>query len=189
MSENPNKNASAKPEKITDDKLDAVVPKLIRPLRMLSSAADGEVLAAVRVILQVLIAAGLDIHVLVSRVEHGKDDDGKLTAAEVQAIYDKGFADGHSKGAEQGRRSAVIAAARPMSIMDTSDVGSGVNGHHWFEIVQHCATNRDRIHRDKDREFIDSIYEQIALHGRSPSPPQAKWLRDIFNQRFGGRID
>ena len=39
---------------------------------MLSSSADGEVLTAVHVLLQVLAAAGLDIHVLASRIEHGK---------------------------------------------------------------------------------------------------------------------
>jgi hypothetical protein len=136
---------------------------------------------------QVLITSGTDIHAVADRIEEPPSQ--KLTAAEVQAIYDKGFADGHSKGAEQGRRSAVIATARPMGILDTSDVGPGVNGHSWFEIAQHCAAHKDRIYRDKDRDFIDSIFEQIAIRGRSPSPPQAKWLRDIFNQRFGGRID
>ena len=80
-----------------------------------------------------------------------------------RAIYDKGFADGHSKGAEQGRRSAVIAAARPMGILDTSDVGPGVNGYGWFEIAQHCAANKHRVSRDKDRDFVESVYEQIAL--------------------------
>ena len=107
----------------------------------------------------------------------------------MQTIYDKGFADGHSKGAEQGRRSAVIAAARPMGIMDTSDIGPGVNGHGWFEIAQHCAAHKDWIHRDKDREFVDSVYRADSASRQIPTPPQAKWLRDIFNQRFGGRID
>ena len=93
-----------------------------------------------------------------------------------------------AKGAEQGRRSAVIAAARPMGILDTSDVGPGVNGHSWFEIAQHCAAHKDRIYRDKDRDFVDSIFEQLVSRQPTTTPPQAKWLRDIFNQRFGGRI-
>jgi hypothetical protein len=172
---------------IMSNQFNAIMPKLASRLRMLSSDADREVINAARAVLNTLASVGLDIHALVERLEHGGNE--KLTAAEVQAIYDKGFADGHSKGAEQGRRSAVIATARPMGILDTSDVGPGVNGHSWFEIAQHCAAHKDRINRDKDRDFIDSIFEQMAIQGRSPSPRQAKWLRDIFNQRFGGRID
>ena len=166
------------------EKLDPVMPKLVQLLLMLGSSSDGECLNAARATLRLLIGIDADMHDLVDRLQKSK-----LTAAEVQAIYDKGFADGHSKGAEQGRRSAVIATARPMGIMDTSDIGPGVNGHGWFEIAQHCAAHKDWIYRDKDREFVDSVYEQIAFGRKSPTPPQAKWLRDIFNQRFGGRID
>jgi hypothetical protein len=168
------------------DQFNAIMPKLASRLRMLSSDADREVINAARAVLNILAGIGLDIHALVERLEHGGNEE--LTAAEVQAIYDKGFADGHSAGAEQGRRSAVIATARPMGVMDTSDVGPGVNGHGWFEIAQHCAAHKDWIYRDKDRGFIDSVYEQMAFRGKPPTPPQAKWLRDIFNQRFGGRI-
>ena len=159
-----------------------------RWLRMLSSSADMEVLNAARALLQVLANAGLDIHALVERIQRGGDDE-KLSAAEMQAIYDKGFANGHSKGAEQGRRSAVIAAAMPMGIIDTSDVGPGVNGYGWFEIAQHCAAHKDRIHRDKDARFRRDSVRADCRSRQIPTPPQAKWLRDIFNQRFGGRID
>ena len=169
--------------------LNPITRKVAAMLRRLGSDTDANVLITIRMLRQVLIAAGTDIHAVADRVEEPPQPPQKITAAEVQAIYDEGYSKGHADGAEQGRRSAVIATARPMSILDTSDVGPGVNGHSWFEIAQHCATNRDRIYRDKDREFVDSVYEQIALRGRAPSPPQAKWLRDIFNQRFGGRID
>ena len=108
---------------------------------------------------------------------------------EMQKIYDAAYAKGHADGAEQGRRSAVIAAAMPMAMLDTSDVGPGVNGYSWLEIAHYCADNKHRVSRDRDREFIDSIFEQLASSRRPISPPQAKWLRDIFKQRFAGRID
>jgi hypothetical protein len=191
MSEKP---ITQKLDKATDQKLDTVVPKLVRMLGMLTSSADGEVLTTVYAFLQVLTDAGLDIHALRSRIEHGKykekeEENKQLSAAEMQKIYDAAYAQGHADGIETGRRSAIIAAAMPMGIIDSSDVGSGVNGHSWLEIAQYCADNKHRVFRDKDRQFVDSIFEQIAYRQKTPSPPQAKWLRDIFNQRFGGRID
>ena len=176
-------------DKVTDKKLDAVVPKLVRLLGMLTSSADGEVVNTAHALLQVLTNAGLDIHVLVSRIEHGKHEVEKLSAHEMQQIYDTAYAKGHADGAEQGRRGAVIAAAMPMAMLDTSDVGPGVNGYTWLEIGHYCADNKHRVSRDRDREFIDSVFEQLTSGRRSISPPQAKWLRDIFKQRFAGRID
>jgi hypothetical protein len=180
---------SNKLDKVTNEKLDAVVPKLVRLMGMLTSDSDREVITAAHALLQVLTNAGLDIHVLVSRIEHGKNDDGKLSAGQMQKIHEAAYAKGYAEGTEQGRRSAVIAAAMPTGIMDTSDVGPGINGHSWFEVAQHCATNKHRINRDRDREFVDSIFDQLSFRHKPPSPPQAKWLQDIFNQRFGGRID
>ena len=98
-------------------------------LRRLGDGTDRDILLTIHMLRQVLITAGTDIHAVADRIEEPPSQ--KLTAADVQAISDKGFADGHSKGAEQGRRSAVIATARPMGILDTSGVGLGVNGHSW----------------------------------------------------------
>ena len=70
------------------EKLDAVVPRLVPLIRMLSSTAEREVLNAVRALLRLLASAGLDIHALAERVEHGGNE--PLSAAEMQRIYDKG---------------------------------------------------------------------------------------------------
>ena len=169
------------------DKIKAVLPKIGPLLRRLTSSADNEVVSAAHLLLRVLAGAGLDIHALVDRIEHGGDE--KLSATEMQQIYDQAYAKGHADGAEQGRRSAVIAAAMPMVMLDTSDIGPGVNGYSWLEIAHYCADNKHRVSRDRDREFIDSVFEQLASGRRPISPPQAKWLRDIFKQRFAGRID
>ena len=130
------------------EKLDAVVPKLVPLIRMLSSTAEREVLNAVRALLRLLASVGLDIHALAERVEHGGDE--PLSAAEMQRIYDKGFEDGFAKGAEHGRRSAVIAA-QPIGVFATR-VDSGVNGYSWQQIAAalrrqqaSCSTARTSI--------------------------------------------
>ena len=164
------------------EKLDAVVPRLVPLIRMLSSSAEREVLNAVRALLRLLASAGLDIHALAERVEHGNEP---LSAAEMQRIYDKGFEDGFAKGAEHGRRSAVITA-QSVGVFATH-VDSGINSYSWQEIAQHCAANSSLFH-GKDLDFVESIAEQLTYRG-SPTPAQAKWLRDLFMRKFGGRIE
>ena len=188
------------------DKLNALMPKIEPLLRRLSvGTPDNEIIIAVHLAQQLLAGNGLDIHDMVERFKtlqqvlaNSGFDNNKLaellknpplSAGEMQSIYDKGYADGHAVGAEQGRRSAVIAAAMPMGMIDTTDVGPGVNGYSWLEIAHYCADNKHFIARDREREFIDSVFEQLASSRRPISPPQAKWLRDIFKQRFAGRID
>jgi hypothetical protein len=140
---------------------------------------------AVGMLPPVLAILGFDIGVLIERVARGGDD--KLSAGEMQEIHDAAYAKGYAEGADQGRRSAVIAAAMPMKIADTSDIGPGVNGYSWLEIAKHCALNR-HLFSGKEQGFIDDMPEKIVKYGR-PTPPQAKWLGDIFNKRFGGTID
>jgi hypothetical protein len=164
------------------EKLDTVVPKLVPLIRMLSSTAEREVLNAVRALLRLLASAGLDIHAVAERVEHGNEP---LSAAEMQRIYDKGFGDGFSKGAEHGRRGAVVAA-QPIGVFATH-VDSGINSYSWQEIAQHCTANNSLFH-GKDLDFVESIAEQLTYRSH-PTPAQAKWLRDLFMRKFGGRIE
>jgi hypothetical protein len=170
------------------EKLNTLMPKIAPLLRMLSSSAEGEIVNAVRALVRVLASAGLDIHVLVERIEHGGDE--KLSAGEMQKIYDAAYAKGHADGTEQGRRSAVIAAAMPVrtfAINGGGDVGPGVNGHSWLEIAQHCKANK-HLFSGKSLNFIEDMPEKIGSFGR-PTLAQAKWLKDLFIQKCGGRID
>jgi len=164
------------------EKLDAVVPRLVPLIRMLSSTAEREVLNAVRALLRLLANAGLDIHALAERVEHGGNE--LLSAAEMQRIFDKGYEEGFAKGTEHGRRAVI--AVQPVGMFATH-VDSGINGYSWQEIAQHCATNRSLFH-GKELDFVESIAEQLTYRD-SPTPAQAKWLRDLFMRKFGGRIE
>lgn len=166
------------------EQLDAVVPKLVPLIRMLSSSAEREVLNAVGALLRLLAGAGLDIHALAERVENCGDD--KLTAAEMQRIYDKGFEDGFAKGAEHGRRSAVLAAAQPIGGFATG-ADDGVNGYSWQQIAAYCAANKHLFH-GKALDFIEDMPAKLAAF-HNPTPAQGKWLRDLFLRKCGGRIE
>ena len=153
---------------------------------MLSSNTEGEAIAAVNAILRVLATAGLDIHTLVSRVEHGKAGDGK-TDEELQKALDeaveKGIQIGLAKGIEQGRRSAVIAAAPSMIAL--GDVGTGVNGYSWLEIAEHAERNLHRLN-DWEKGFIENVTRKLRY--KPPSINEAAKLHQIFHQRFGEKI-
>ena len=166
------------------EKLNAVMPKLVPLIRMLSSTAEREVLNAGRALLRLLASAGLDIHALAERVEHGGDE--PLSAAEMQRIYDKGFEDGFAKGAEHGRRSAVIAA-QPIGVFATAR-------RRWGERLQLAADRGSTAPPTSTcstaRTSISSRVCRATRDYRSnPTPAQAKWLRDLFMRKFGGRIE
>jgi hypothetical protein len=165
---------------------DGVVPKLVPLVRMLSSSAPGEILNAVRAILRLLANANLDIHALVECIERGSKapDNSPLAAQEMQKIYDTAYAKGFNDGSMHGRKSAVLAGA-PIATFG-NDVGAGVNGYSWQQIAQHCALNKHLFY-GKDFEFVESIAEQLEYRPK-PSPPQAKWLKDLFIRKFGGQI-
>jgi len=164
------------------EKFDAVVPKITPLLRMLTSCAEGEILNAVRALRRCLGNAELDIHALADRIEHGNEP---LSAAEMQKIYEAGFEQNFAKGAEHGRRSAILAA-QPIGTFVT-DVDNNINGHSWQQISQHCRINKHLFH-GRVLEFVESIAEQLTRFS-TPRPKQAKWLRDLFMRKFSGRIE
>jgi hypothetical protein len=166
---------------------DAIAPKAAALVRMLTSTAEGEVLNAVRLLLQLLAKAGLDIHALAKRIEAGSDSNIKasLNAAEMQRIYDRAYQKGFADGSEHGRKGAIVVAPS----VGTFNVGvnSGVNGYSWQQIARHCAVNKHLFH-GRDYEFVESIAEQLEYRP-TPSPSQAKWLKDLFMRAFNGRVD
>jgi hypothetical protein len=170
----------------TLEKLDVVVPKLTPLIRMLSSSASGEILNAVRAMLRLLTSVGLDIHVLVECIEHGSkpQDNSPLAVEEMQKIYDTAYAKGFNDGSAHGRKNAILAGA-PLATFGNG-VGNGVNGYSWQQIAQHCAVNKHLFH-GKDFDFVESIAEQLEYRS-TPSPAQAKWLKDLFIRKFGGQI-
>jgi hypothetical protein len=165
------------------EKLDAVMPKILPLMRMLSSNVDGEAFNAVRALLRLLANNGLDIHALTDRIERG--DNKPLSAAEMQQIYDKAYEKGFTDGSEHGRRSAVIAA-QPIGTFAAS-VDDGVNGYSWQQIADHCALNKHLFY-GKDLSFIEGLPEKIARWGK-PTPNQAPWLKGLFIRKFAGRIE
>jgi hypothetical protein len=159
-----------------------VVKKITALVRMLGSPNESEAMSALLALRRYLPSNGLDVHVIADRFEHGGSE--PLTAAELQQVYDAAYQKAFADGVKQGRRSAVLAGAQPIRTFGAS-VGDGVNGYTWLQIAEHCLINKHLFH-GRDLEFVESVAEQLTH--RDPSQPQAKWLRNLFMRKFGGKI-
>jgi hypothetical protein len=169
------------------EKFDAIAARAAALTKMFSAPSDGEKLNAVNLLLQLLARAGLDIHALAERIARESSESAKqsLNASQMQRIYDTAYQKGFVDGSEHGRKSAIVSG--PSIRRFNRGVDSGVNGYSWQEIAQHCAVKKHLFH-GRDFDFIESIAEQLEYRS-APSPAQAKWLKDLFMRRFGGRID
>jgi hypothetical protein len=163
------------------EKFEAVATKLDPLLRMLTSNVEQEVLTAVRMMLRLLASVGLDIHAIAERLKQKSEP---LNSAEMQRIYDAAYSKGFNDGAEHGRKSVILAGASPHQGVKHFSVG--VNGYSLQGIAAHCARN---IHLfiGREVEFVESINEQLQFRSE-PTEPQARWLRDLFTRKLGGKI-
>jgi hypothetical protein len=140
---------------------------LANVVRRLSSEHDGEIIAAMHIILRLLESCGGDIHALAAQVENGGMSE--KYREEVRAQIKKA----HEVGYEKGVRAAE-ARFRPDGKLEFSEVALFVER----EI--------NRLPPDK-HEFI----HKMAFYARQelePSPKQGKFLFDLFVQYLGGRI-
>jgi hypothetical protein len=144
-----------------------VTDRLGNVIRRLSSDHEGEIIAAMHIILRLLQSCGGDIHALAARVENGGMSE--KYREEVRAQIKKA----HEVGYEKGVRAAE-ARFRPDGKLEFSEVALFVERH------------INRLPPDK-HEFI----HKMAFYARQeiePSPKQGKFLFDLFVQYLGGRI-
>ncbi|MGY3615699.1 hypothetical protein [Bradyrhizobium sp. USDA 10063] len=163
---------------MTEDRLAKIVPRVTQLLlvALSSGATEGERVNAINAMRRQLESAGCDSHELVERIKAPP-----LGEEEMQRIFDAGVAHGRADEIENARRNAVtiVPASTP------GDVGAGVNGYTWLEIVQHFQRNVHRLN-DWERDFTADVGRMLRY--RPPSPKQAAKIHDIFHKKFGERI-
>jgi hypothetical protein len=166
------------------DGLDAIAGKIAPFIKLLASDADGEVLAAARALRRTLTSHGLDLHALADRVVDGPP----LRDDEMRAIWNQAI-EWHMANEAATRAAAEPEPAGLFTSVRTVErpLEPGVNGYSWLQIAEHCAKNK-HLFSGRNLEFIESIPEKIRHYG-SPTLRQAKWLNDLFVQKFGGRIE
>ena len=77
----------------------------------------------------------------------------------------------------------MIAAARRSASSTPASI-AGVNGYSWQQIAAALRGQQASVSTARDLEFIESVAEQLEYSGPVPTPPQAKWLRDLFMRKI-----
>lgn len=139
---------------------DALAPipnKLRRCVRLLSSARDGEVVAAARALCHTLKSSELDIQALADNIgrSNSAGRSNGIDPAEEKRIYARGF--------EAGQRAAARNRSEPS----------------WHEIACECAEHPEVLHSEREREFVEHMVRH-TVHGGKLSEKQADWLRKIY---------
>jgi hypothetical protein len=55
------------------------------------------------------------------------------------------------------------------------------------DMAQFCFDGVEGLPREKDREFIRSVFTWVVIRGRAPTPKQEPWLEDLYF-KLGGRV-
>jgi hypothetical protein len=171
-----------------DERLDAVMPRLLPLLSILGSGTDGEVVNAVSSMRRILDNVDLDMHAVVERFRNPR-----LNETEAKEIFEAGY--NHRKSEEpQSPKVGSFFSTTSFSGYDHTndfelDVGYGLHGYSWRDIVCYCALHANRLRSDNERKFVTGFCKQLSAGVRdAPSPKQARWLRDIFAQYFNSKI-
>jgi hypothetical protein len=151
--------------------------KIVSLIRMLGSDKPGEILAAVSAIKRVLESQGRDFNDLGNDIETLT---GALNKAEIEQIYTTGHQDGYAKALDD------VGSNHVFNLNGFHPVNGSASGSSWQEMAQFVGSKANYLHRDRDREFAESIIEQ-ARWKSTISPAQDKWLRDLY-VKLGGKI-
>ena len=149
--------------------------KIAGLVRMLASDKSGEILAAVSAIKRVLESQGRDFNDLGNDIETLT---GALNKAEIEQIYTTGHQDGYAKALDD------VGSNHVFNLNGFHAVNGSASGLTWQEMAQFIGSKASYLHRDREREFAESIAEQ-ARWKSTISPAQDKWLRDLY-VKLGG---
>jgi hypothetical protein len=141
--------------------------KLAKCIRSLGSDKDPEVTEAAKALKRLLVSHGADLNDLGDYIV-----EPQLTEEQMRKVYD----------------AAVIAVEQKLAASNGHGP-SGFNGGlpNPEVMATFCMEHIDDVHRDNARDFIRSVYRQVIIQHRDPTPRQEPWLKDLYFQ-LGGRI-
>jgi hypothetical protein len=140
-----------------------IADKLAKLIRLLSSQADGEVVATVHALRRTLQTNNLDIHALAKQIENGSGFD----AHEAREQYRAGFTAG-LQAANQAQSNGRDDREPPS----------------WAEMARACQKQAQRL-SERERKFVNNMAARTVYGDLTEA--QGKWLESIF-YRLGGRV-
>jgi hypothetical protein len=134
-------------------KCELLTKRLGSRIRMLTSAADAEVVSVARSAAEIMKSFGADFHAVADQLERRANGagptNGVATKADTKRIYDEGYAAG-IRDAENKRFGSV-------DFIDENGLPA------WHEIALFCQRNIDRIKKPNERDFINEMVRRDAM--------------------------
>jgi hypothetical protein len=155
--------------------------KVASLVRMLGSDHEGERLNALRMLGRALQSQSRNFNDLGDDIETGGNG-GALNKSEAEQIYNAGHKAGYDKGAHDAGLNRIFNLNGDDGF---GPVNGSVSGPKWREKAQFVGSKVGFLHRDRDREFAQSIAEQANWKSYI-SQAQEKWLDDLY-VRLGGK--
>src|SRR5215510_959803 len=151
-----------------------VTARLGNVIRRLSSDSEGEIIAAMHILLRLLQSCGGDIHALAERVENG----GGLTEADKQKIKSE-IENARAIGYAEGVKAAESKQHGTGAFRNTDGTPE------WTEVALYVQREKHRL-PSKHHEFVDDMASR-TVYGREPTPKQHQYLHSLFF-KLGGKI-
>lgn len=148
-------------------------PFLAKILDLMASAfnsarSDNEKLTSIAALIKHLKKENKDVYYLIERIEG-------FTKEEVQ------------QAAQYGYRQGWAAAGQRHAAKPAPD-STGVNGHSWKAILDHCVRRSHALGNAYEKKYVKELARLLPMQGGDFKPRQAEKLRGIFIERFGGKI-
>ena len=148
-----------------------VAKRIATFFRQLSSEYEGDVLAAVNALKQLLLAEGLSFHDIATVIENhqGEIEERKYSDSDAEVIFSVGW---------------KKAAPKKHSCRDLPPEFYDADGQpRWNEIALFCRKNTAQLRGEWERKFISDMAGKTLW--QQPSQKQAKHLLGIYI-RLGG---
>ena len=140
-------------------------------IRKFGTEFEGEAIATWRALGRLLAARDVSFTDLGDAVE--KLATGGLEEAEMQRVFDAGFAKGSLETERKQMEGQAVYGQRPDG------------GADWEAIALHCQREKSRLEA-KHHQFVDDMASRMTW-GREPTEKQGKYLISVFRQ-LGGRM-
>jgi cell shape-determining protein MreC len=158
--------------------------KISAIVRRLASDNQGEVIACVTALRKMC-----NLNDLGDLIEKGTVEvtGNSLSKEEMQYIYNQGFKDGVHKGLNDAVKGKGVNSTANSNSNGSSESPpwEDVSGSKQEEMVRYCEKHKLKLGQ-KERGFVESIYQRYTAQQKPLTPPQLKWLKDIY-LRLGGK--
>jgi len=145
----------------------------------MSSDSDGEIVACVNALRKYC-----NLNDLGNLIEGNSNGEDKMSKKDMQYLYDAGYKDGLEAGKKQGFKDGleegkkVVYRGNPFEdVLDNSDEESK---------VIYCDKHKSRLKSENEKDFVESCLARVRVYHKALTPPQLKWINDIY-KRLGGK--